>query len=154
VTGNTDFTAGVTDSTTTRDDPYLEPFRSAIKAGTPFVMVSTAIYTRIDPKHQAAFSSAVMRGMLRDSLGFKGVIISDDLGQARAVTDLTPAQRAIDYFTAGGNLLLTVVPADIAPMTKAVLSRMPHDAALRTAVADSVRRVLTAKQKAGLLTCG
>lgn len=154
VTGNTDFTAGVTDGTTTRNDPYLAPFRSAVQAGTPFVMVSTAIYTRIDPKNQAAFSSTVMRGMLRDSLGFKGVIISDDLGQAKAVSDRTPAQRAIDYFKAGGNMLLTVVPSDIAPMTQAVLSRMPHDAALRSAVADSLKRVLAAKQKAGLLSCG
>lgn len=154
VTGNTDFTAGVTDRTTTRDDPFLEPFRSAVQAGTPFVMVSTAIYSRIDPGHQAAFSSTVMRGILRGSLGFKGVIISDDLGQAKSVTALSPAQRAIAYFKAGGNLLLTVVPSDISPMTKAVISRMPHDAALRGAVADSLRRVLTAKQKAGLLSCG
>jgi beta-N-acetylhexosaminidase len=154
VTGNTDFTAGVTDRTTTRDDPFLEPFRSAVKAGTPFVMVSTAIYSRIDPNHQAAFSSTVMRGMLRGSLGFKGVIISDDLGQAKSVTALSPAQRALAYFKAGGNVLLTVVPTDISPMTKAVLDRMPHDAALRSAVTDSLRRVLAAKQKAGLLSCG
>lgn len=153
VTGNTDFSAGVTDATTTRTDPYLEPFRSAIKAGTPFVMVSSAIYSRIDPDNQAAFSSAVMRDLLRGSLGFKGAIISDDLGAAAAVSDHTPAQRAVDFFKAGGNLLLTVKPSDIVPMTAAVLSRMPQDAALRSAVSDSLRRVLTAKQNAGLLTC-
>ncbi|WP_333768406.1 glycoside hydrolase family 3 N-terminal domain-containing protein [Streptomyces sp. IBSBF 2435] len=153
VTGNTDFSAGVTDSTTTRTDPYLEPFRSAIKAGTPFVMVSSAIYSRIDPGTQAAFSSAVMRDLLRNSLGFKGAIISDDLGAAAAVSDHTPAQRAVDFLKAGGNVVLTVKPSDIAPMTAAVLSRMPQDAALRSAVTDSLRRVLTAKHNAGLLTC-
>ncbi|WUH94845.1 glycoside hydrolase family 3 protein [Streptomyces sp. NBC_00433] len=153
VTGNTDFTLGVTDSTTTRTDPDLEPFRSAVKAGTPFVMVSNAIYSRIDPHIQAAFSSMVMRDLLRGSLGFKGVIISDDLGAAVAVSNLTPAQRAVDFFKAGGNVLLTVKPSDIAPMTAAVLSRMPQDAALRSAVSDSLRRVLAAKQNAGLLTC-
>ncbi|SHL40956.1 glycoside hydrolase family 3 N-terminal domain-containing protein [Actinacidiphila paucisporea] len=153
VTGNTDFTAGVTDSTTTRTDPFLEPFRSAVKAGTPFVMVSSAIYSRIDPNTQAAFSSKVMRDLLRGSLGFKGAIISDDLGAAAAVSDHTPAQRAVDFFKAGGNVLLTVKPSDIVPMTAAVISRMPQDAALRGAVSDSLRRVLTAKQNAGLLTC-
>jgi beta-N-acetylhexosaminidase len=153
VTGNTDFSAGVTDATTAANDPYLQPFRSAVKAGTPFVMVSSAIYSKIDPNTQAAFSSAVMRDLLRGSLGFKGAIISDDLGAAVAVSDHTPAQRAVDFLKAGGNVVLTVKPSDIVPMTSAVLSRMPTDSALRSAVSDSLRRVLTAKQNAGLLTC-
>ncbi|WP_237554753.1 MULTISPECIES: glycoside hydrolase family 3 N-terminal domain-containing protein [unclassified Streptomyces] len=153
VRGNTDLTADVVDGVTNRDDPFLQPFRSAIKAGTPFVMVSSAIYRRIDPDHQAAFSSAVIRGLLRDSLGFQGAVISDDLGKAVAVSDHTPAQRALDFISAGGNLLLTVRPSDIVPMTGAVIGRMPKDAALRGAVNDSVRRVLTAKLNAGLLTC-
>lgn len=154
VTGNTDFTLGVTDDVTTRNDAYLQPFRSAISAGAPFVMVSSAIYSKIDPHNQAAFSSTVIRGMLRDSLGFKGAVISDDLGQATAVSDRTPAERAVDFFKAGGNLLLTVKASDIAPMTSAVLAQMPKDKALSNAVSDSVRRVLAAKQKVGLLSCG
>lgn len=153
VIGNTDLSRNVVDSVTTRTDPYLQPFRSGIQAGTPFVMISNAIYARIDPAHQAAFSPTVIRTVLRGSLGFRGVVISDDLGQAVAVTDRSPARRALDFLLAGGNLVLTVVPSDIAPMTSAVVSRLPGDAALRTAVNDSLRRVLTAKQNAGLLTC-
>jgi beta-N-acetylhexosaminidase len=151
--GNTDVTANVVDNVTTTTDPYLQPYRSGIQAGTPFVMVSSAIYTRIDPNHPAAFSSTVIRGLLRDSLGFRGAVISDDLGQAVAVANYTPAQRALDFFTAGGNLLLTVKPSDIAQMTSAVINELPRDAALRSAVDDSVSRVLTAKRNAGLLTC-
>jgi beta-N-acetylhexosaminidase len=154
VTGNTDLTAHVVDAVTTAGDPYLEPFRSGIEAGVPFVMVSSATYSRIDPSHQAVFSPVVLRKVLRGSLGFKGVIMSDDLGAAVAVADRTPARRALDFFAAGGNVLLTVQPHDIAPMTSAVLARLPNDAALRADVDDSVRRVLTAKQNAGLLTCG
>ena len=62
VIGNTDVTANVVDGVTTATDPYLQPFRSGIQAGTPFVMVSSAIYSRVDPRNQAAFSSAVIRG--------------------------------------------------------------------------------------------
>jgi beta-N-acetylhexosaminidase len=153
VAGNTDLTANVKDTVTTRDDPYLEPFRTAVKAGAPFVMISSAVYTKIDPAHQAAFSSTVIRDMLRGSLGFRGAVISDDLGQAVAVSDLTPAQRALSFLRAGGDMVLTVKPSDIAPMTSAVLSRLPKDAALRKDVDDSVHRVLTAKRNAGLLTC-
>jgi beta-N-acetylhexosaminidase len=39
-------------------------------------------------------------------------------------------------------------------MTNAVLSRLPHDSALRADVNDSVHKVLTAKQNAGVLSCG
>jgi beta-N-acetylhexosaminidase len=154
VRGNTDFSAGVTDSTTTRDDPFLLPFRNAVQAGVPFVMVSSAIYTRVDDHNQAAFSSAVIGGMLRGELGFTGVVISDDLGQAVAVSDRSAGARAVDFIAAGGNVVLTVKTDTVAPMTAAVLARMGTDATFRTDVDDSVRRVLTAKANAGLLTCG
>ena len=65
VAANTDTSSGVVDSVTTRHDPYLAPFAAAAKAGTPFVMMSTAVYARIDPDNPAAFSPAVVQGMLR-----------------------------------------------------------------------------------------
>ena len=84
VRANTDTAAGVTDRVTRRHDPYLEPFRPAIDAGAPFVMMSTAYYSRLDPKHPAAFSPFVVSTMLRGDLGFRGVVISDDLARGRA----------------------------------------------------------------------
>lgn len=153
VRGNTDLTADVTDTVTTRNDSYLQPFRSAIKAGTPFIMVSSATYSKIDAGHQAVFSRIILHDLLRTQLGFQGAVISDDIGAAVAVSDRTPAQRALDFFAAGGNMLLTVRPSDIAPMTAAVINRLPNDAALRSAVNDSLHRILTVKRNAGLLTC-
>ena len=93
VTGNTDFTSGVVDSVTTASDPYLDSFRDAIDAGVPFVMVAEATYTRIDPSSLAVFSPVIMR-LLRSELGFGGVIVSDDLGQAQAVAAIPAGQRA------------------------------------------------------------
>ena len=59
ITGNTDVTArGITDRTTTVDDPYLEPFRTGIQDGVELVMVGSAIYSRIDPGTNAVFSTA------------------------------------------------------------------------------------------------
>src|SRR3954463_10612117 len=51
VTANTDTTAGVTDTVTTRGDAYLQPFAAAVGAGLPMLMISSAIYSRIDPQH-------------------------------------------------------------------------------------------------------
>ena len=65
--------------------PYLAPFQAAIDAGVPFVMMSTAIYAKIDPGTPAAFSAPIVTGLLRGQLGFDGVVISDDLGAADQV---------------------------------------------------------------------
>ncbi|MBV9919981.1 MAG: glycoside hydrolase family 3 protein, partial [Pseudonocardia sp.] len=82
VRGNTDDTADVRDTTTDGDSPWLDPFRRAITAGVRVVMVSSAVYTRLDATQPAAFSRPVITDLLRTRLGFAGVVISDDLGRA------------------------------------------------------------------------
>ncbi|MFH9983583.1 glycoside hydrolase family 3 N-terminal domain-containing protein [Streptomyces sp. NPDC017179] len=153
VIGNTDVTANVVDSVTTANSAGLEPFRAGIRAGSPFVMVSSATYTKIDPRHLAAFSPTVISDLLRGRLGFKGVVISDDIGNAVAVRSFTPAQRAVNFIAAGGNMILTVRPSTVPAMTQAVEARMRQDASFRAKVDDSVRRILAAKRSAGLLDC-
>lgn len=154
VRGNTDTTANVVDSVTTSKSSSIIPFSSGIKAGAPFVMVSLATYSKIDPNHQAVFSSTVIQGLLRKALGFKGVVISDDLGNAVAVKAVPPASRALNFLSAGGDLVLTVEPNLVPAMAKAVQIRMAKDATFRAQVDQSIHRILTAKQKAGLLYCG
>jgi beta-N-acetylhexosaminidase len=153
VVGNTDYTAGVVDTTTGPKSPYLKSFQAAIKAGVPFVMVALATYTRIDPRHLAAFSSRVMRGLLRQQLHFRGVIVSDDLGAAAAVAGLSPAARGVDFLAAGGDLITSQsLPAAIA-MDQAILARAAGDAAFRATVNAAVSRILDAKQAYHLMPC-
>lgn len=154
VRGNTDTTAGVVDSVTTSKSSSITPFSSGIKAGAPFVMISSATYSKIDPKHQAVFSSTVIQGMLRKALGFKGVVISDDIGNAVAVKAVPLGERAVNFLSAGGDLVLTVEPNVIPAMADAVQTRMSQNAAFRAQVDQSVHRILAAKQQAGLLSCG
>jgi len=152
VTGNTDDVANVVDNTTTPNDPYLGSFRDAIRAGVPFVMVALATYTKIDPSTLAVFSPVVMK-LLRNELGFGGVIVSDDLGEAAAVQSIPAATRAIDFLSAGGDLITsqTLQPAE--QMAAAVLSQASSSASFRATVDAAARLVLTAKQAAGLLPC-
>ncbi|QIY65830.1 glycoside hydrolase family 3 protein [Streptomyces sp. RPA4-2] len=154
VRGNTDTTANVVDTVTTTKSSSLTPFSSGIKAGAPFVMISSATYSKIDSKHRAAFSSTVIQGLLRKTMGFKGVVVSDDLGNAVAVKTVPPADRALNFLSAGGDLVLAGEPNQVPAMTKAVTARMAQSSAFRTQMDQSVHRVLTAKQKVGLLTCG
>jgi beta-N-acetylhexosaminidase len=151
VTANTDTTAGVVDSVTTRNDAYLAPFAAAIRAGTPAVMMSTAIYSRIDPANPAAFSSTIVTGMLRGDLGFRGVIVSDDLGAARQVAAVPIGDRAVRFLAAGGDLVLTVDNSQTAVMVGAVLARAQADRVFRAHVDASALRVLETKAGLGLL---
>lgn len=129
VTGNTDTTRGITDRTTTRGDAYLLPFTAAVNAGSRFVMMSSAYYSRIDSQRPAAFSPTVIGTILRGDLRFRGVVVSDDLGNARQLAAWSPAQRALNFLTAGGDMVLTVNPAVLPQMYDAVLSRATTDRA-------------------------
>jgi beta-N-acetylhexosaminidase len=152
VSGNTDTTGGITDGVTTRTDPYLAPFRAAVNAGVPFVMMSTAIYSRIDPGVPAAFSAPIITGMLRGDLGFRGLVISDDVGAAKQVSGFSVGARAVKFVAAGGDVVLTVDADEASEMTGALLSRANSDPAFRAKVNAAALLVLQEKQRLGLLS--
>ena len=152
VTANTDTSASVTDTVTTRTSTDVRSFPAAVAAGAPFVMVSSATYSRIDASHPAAFSKTVVNGVLRGDLGFGGVVTSDDLGNAKAVQRWTPGARAVNFLIAGGDLVLTGNATTLPAMVGAVTARAAADAAFRGILRTRVLRVLTAKANAGLLS--
>ena len=151
VTANTDTSAGVKDNVTTTTSGSIGPFRSAVANGVPVVMMSSAIYSKIDGSRPAVFSRTVVTGLLRTSLGFRGVVMSDDLGNAKAVAAWSAGDRAVRFIDAGGDEVLTVNASTIPAMVAAVQARAATDPAFRTKVAASVMRVLTAKAAEGLL---
>ena len=154
VVGNTDTTAGVVDSTTTPDDPYLAAFEAGLPAGAPIVMVSLATYAAIDPDRRAVFSPTIIGTLLHGRLGFNGVVVSDDLGATAAVASLEPGARAVAFIAAGGDLIIvgSVGPAD--EMVAAVLAQARSDTAFAAQVDVAALRTLQAKETYGLLSCG
>ena len=158
VTGNTDLTAtGTTDTVTTADDADLAPFRAGVEVGVEvgadLVMVSSALYPKIDPDHRAAFSRAVVTGVLRERLGFRGVVITDDVGAAKAVAAVPVGDRAAQFISAGGDIVLTALPSTVPAMAGAVVARAAADPAFASQVDAAVRRVLDLKVRRGLATC-
>jgi beta-N-acetylhexosaminidase len=149
-TGNTDTTPHVTDPTT-RHSPYITPFRDAVKAGTQFVMVSSATYPNIDAHHVACFSTTIITGMLRGDLGFQGVVISDDLGTS-ALSRFSLATRALDFFAAGGTMLLDTSPGQLPAMIRAVVAKEASSPSFAKAIQAAVLTVLVAKANASLVS--
>ena len=151
VRGNTDTSASVVDDEVGPRDPGLRVFPDVARAGTSMVMTSTAVYRRLDPAQPASFSRPVVQRLLRGRLGFRGVVVSDDLGLAQQVRRWPPGRRATMFVAAGGDLALTVVPSDAAPMAGALVDAARRDPAMRHRVRQSALRVLAFKQRLGLL---
>jgi beta-N-acetylhexosaminidase len=102
--GNTDHGRIVIGSAAWKLRQGLLPFKSAVAAGVKLVMVSTAIYPGLDPSQRpAAFSSAIIDGVLRQELGFKGVTVTDSLTAPAADRIPHTATRAM---LAGSDLLI------------------------------------------------
>jgi len=153
VRANTDISADAVDGETTADDPTLQPFVAGIQAGASAVMISSASYPQLDPHDLATFSAAVISDLLRGRLGYRGVVVSDDFGAAAAVQSRSPGERAVDFVRAGGDLILTVLSDDVAPMTAALVAAA-GDPGFAARIEEAALRVLIDKQDAGLLVCG
>jgi beta-N-acetylhexosaminidase len=153
VTGNTDFTSSVVDDETTATTADLQTYQAAIDAGVPLVMVALATYTRIDPHELAVFSPTIVTGLLRKRMGFRGTILSDDMGVAAAVASISAGQRAISFVAAGGDLITTESLSVADEMDAALLSKVASDSSFRATVDAAALQVLTTKDSYGLLPC-
>lgn len=145
VRGNTDTQSGVTDYRTTRTDPNRRPFVDGFRAGARWVMVSSAYYRRIDSGRPATFSPMVMRTMLRGDLGFSGIIVSDDVCLSRQLSRWSLGARAVNFFNAGGTMLLCVNPRAIPAIYTQVLSLARENRFFRAKVNAAALKVLQVK---------
>ncbi|NLT30263.1 MAG: glycoside hydrolase family 3 protein [Propionibacterium sp.] len=153
VVGNPDFAEEVVDARTTRDDPGLAPFAAGLEAGASTLMVSSATYTRIDPEHQAVFSTVILQEMIRGDLGVDGVVISDDLGVAENLASVPVADRGWRFLAAGGDLVINADPAKATAMSDQLVARMAAEPVFADQVAASAVRVQTLKADLGLVDC-
>ncbi|MDQ3879807.1 MAG: glycoside hydrolase family 3 protein [Chloroflexota bacterium] len=153
VAENTDFASGVVDTVTTAHDPYLEPFRRAVDAGVPAVMVSLATYERIDPDRVAAFSWPIVGGILEDDLGFGGVVMSDSLS-AHAVSWIPAGTRAVRFLDNGGDMIVVGPVSTAIEMAKGIAAHAHESSWFRKRIDNALLHVLRAKESAGLLPCG
>jgi beta-N-acetylhexosaminidase len=102
--GNTDNGRIVIRAAASKLHQGLLPFQSAVRAGVKLVMLSTAVYPKLDgSKRPAAFSSTIINGLLRKQLGFTGVTVTDTLTAPAAEEIPHTATRAM---LAGSDLLI------------------------------------------------
>ena len=147
VTGNTE---GILDTTTTLDDEEIGAFNTTIKQAKPaMVMMSLATYQRIDSSAPAAFSSKIIDGTLRGSVGYDGVVISDSLSAA-AVSGIATKDLGVRLVDAGGDLACIGDTSYVTPILDGIIARAQSDPAFAKKVTASATRVMTLKYQMGL----
>ncbi len=103
------------------DAVELVPFREACRAELESIMSAHVVLRAIDPEVPATLSSRVMTDLLRDELGYRGVLVSDDL-EMRAVAASFPVEEsAVRAVRAGCDLLLVCSDEDLADRAHAAL---------------------------------
>jgi beta-N-acetylhexosaminidase len=138
---------------TTLDRIQLPPFRAAITAGVPAIMSAHIVVPVLDatPELPVTLSKAVMTDLLRTTLGFQGLVVTDDL-EMGALKHVGEAAAGLRAFEAGADYLLfrfdeTAQLDGHRLITDAVRSGSVSSARLE----QSVRRVVDAKRRFGIL---
>ncbi len=92
----------------------LVPFRAAIEADVAAIMTAHLLIPAIDPDRPATLSPAIVTGMLKQSLGYSGLVISDDLAMAAISAKYGTAEATVAAIAAGCDVvLLCGVDADV-----------------------------------------
>ncbi|WP_236667139.1 MULTISPECIES: beta-N-acetylhexosaminidase [unclassified Nonomuraea] len=126
------------------------PFRAAIAAGVDAVMSAHIVFPKLDPSGDpATLSKPILTGLLREKLGFKGVISTDALNMGGARTKYDDGEVAVRAVLAGADLLL--MPNDLPKAHRAVLAAVKSGRISEQRLDQSVTRLLTLKQSKGLL---
>jgi beta-N-acetylhexosaminidase len=125
----------------------LQPFSEAIDAGISMVMVSSASYSTLGSKKQAAFSPAIVKGLLRDELGFDGVVITDDLDAPAVSNVTTPGLAAANALKAGDDLLLFAGSGDSATRAfGSLIAQVKRGTLDRGPIEDAYDRITSLKE--------
>ena len=122
----------------------LVPFAAAVSAGTRTVMTSHILLPDVDPDHVATFSSRVLQGVLRDELGFGGVIVSDALDMAGASAESGIPIAAVRALAGGSDLLCIGTdntPEQLDEIETAIVEAVASGALTDARLADAAARV-------------
>ena len=130
------------------DAVELAPFRAAAVAGIESMMTAHVVVSKIDPEVPATLSRAICTELLRGELGFRGVLICDDL-EMKAVADRFPIEEsAVRAITAGCDLLLVCSDEDLQTRAhEALVRRAEKDAVFRARCEEAFARSLALRRR-------
>jgi len=127
----------------------LVPFRAAIEHGADSIMTAHMAVPAFEPEQlPATLSRSVLTGLLRDELGFKGLIVTDALEMQGITALYSQGEAAVRAVEAGADVLL--MPTDPDACIRAIAAAVTRGRISLQRIDASAARVLAAKQRAGL----
>jgi beta-N-acetylhexosaminidase len=138
----------------------LLPFRAAIQAGVDIVMTAHLLYPAFDAEWPATLSPAILQGVLRKQLGFRGVILTDSFSMGAIRRMYRPEEAVIRAINAGADLIMlaeeryneqrTNYLSEQVQLIEAICGAVREGRIPTSRLDDVVRRVLELKAAAGL----
>jgi beta-N-acetylhexosaminidase len=127
----------------------LMPFRAAIAHGVDSIMTAHLAVPSIEPQPiPATLSHNILTGLLKDELGYKGLVVTDALEMQAVASLFSPGEAAVRAVEAGADVLL--MPLDPDASIKAIEAAIASGRLTRRRIDESAAKVLAAKQKLGL----
>ncbi len=137
----------------TLDRVELAPFRAAIAAGVPAIMSAHIVVPALDatPELPVTLSKAVMTELVRNTLGFQGIVVTDDL-EMGALKNVGEAAAGLRALQAGADYLLFRFDESAQLEGHRLITDAVRSGSLSSVRLDeSVRRVVDAKRRFGIL---
>ena len=129
----------------------LAPFRAAIDAGVGAIMTAHVQYPELDLKYPATLSHTILNNFLRKELGYKGLVITDDLEMKAISEQYDIKQATVAAFQAGADILL--IPWTLKKQQSAynaIIQAVKTRKIMRSRIDESVSRILRSKNRCGL----
>ena len=128
----------------------LRPFRAAVEAGAAMVMSAHIALPAIegDTSTPATLTARVMSGLLRDSLGFRGLAITDAMSMDGVGKGYGVEESSVLAVQAGADIILK--PSDVPRAIDAIVKAVENGSIQATRIQQSVRRVLELKARSGV----
>ena len=149
---NTDSHKGLVDVTSTWTEKELEPYRALLSRGNCKMVMTAHIFNRhLDPDYPATLSYSTITGLLRNKLGFNGVVVSDDM-QMGAITQNYSFDTAIEKSILAGVDILDVAneaayDPDAAPRTIELITSLVRKGIIsEERINESYQRIMKLKR--------
>lgn len=134
--------ASVVEATRSELEPSLDVFRAVIDSGVKVVMTGPTLVPATDPDH-AASRSATTVGFLRTTLGFRGVILSDDLDAPGILRGSSVEEAAVEALVAGIDWLLVAGTPRLPNLVDAVVRAVGRGQLASTRLREAAHAVRT-----------
>lgn len=131
------------------DAVELVPFRAAIEAGVDAIMTAHLAVPALEPEQiPATVSRRIMTGLLREELGFRGILTTDAMDMRGLTQMFAPGEAAVRALEAGNDLLL--IPQDPRAAVRGVMEALRQGRLTQARIDASVLKILRAKLRLGL----